>query len=504
MWSKNPASNLGISISHQRVEGVVFSAAAQSVKASFGYDLPSAIFAGGRLSDEAFLKQTLENLKKNLGLAGPCKAYVSVAADMFRLMEMHKLEPKQMQLGLSSEAERFKAFDETEAVVGFHPVDIPAEGKKQSLMTVGVRKDTLNSLTRVLRQAGITPLGLSVLPVDNLRGFIGSGMLAGLVQQAGADVCWGALMCETDHVRLVVCQGTAVVALREIQINLRQAAQESLFLIEDMVDEIQRTIRQYTPRVWLADGVPEPILNLLQDRLMVPIKPLVLPKAVLGDNDPVSVGTFGASVANLVSFPFDLNLLRGVKSAGTPASAVNTSNLFQHPSTKVAAVLGGLMLLTWVTFGVLGFMDGQRIAALDQQKTTIAGQIAVKQSTLEQLKQKISVQLALLDAVQRVRSQNTVFQKLARDLRLKTPGSVWVHRIAVGPQLEIEGKALKHQAVINLARNFDTVSYLQNLDFESLKEAMVGKKAIYEFTLSAQVKSGADLLQEHQMQENKS
>jgi Fimbrial assembly protein (PilN) len=506
MWSKTPSTSVGISISSTRMEGVLFTLADQQIKASFGYDLPSEVFQHGQVKDEAFLRQTLTNLMKHLGMTKQQKAHISISADLFRVMEMPRLEYGQMQLALSSEAERFRAFDNTEAVVEHTDLFTPPDSKKQNVLVVGVRKDTLETIARICGQVRLGMLSLSTIPLDTLRGFAGSGLLAGLTQQAGPDACWGCLLYEGEYVRLVVCEGTAVQTLREIQINLSQAASESLFLIEDLVDEIQRTIRQFTPLVWFTDGLPQNIQTLLQQRLSVPLKPLAMPAHLLGQCDPVGLATLGSSVTPYVSFPFEANLMKHIKGFKMPkiptpglsssTNSVPEGGILGHPTTKVAAVLAVLMLMTWGTFAVLSATTGQAIEQLTLQKNNLTHQLAQKHQHLDKLKAESSIQAQLIDTVQRIRAQNTIYQKLARDLRLKTPANVWLHTIKAGTDLQMEGKALEHQAVINLARSFDNAPYVRDMDFELLKEAMIGPKPVYEFKLKGGVQASDSLLQD--------
>jgi Tfp pilus assembly protein PilN len=507
MWSKTPSTSVGITISARRMEGVLFDLADQQIKASFGYDLPAEVFDHGQIKDETYLKQTLINLMKHLGMTKQQKAHIAIAADLFRVMEMPKLDYTQMQLALSSEAERFRAFDNTEAVVEHTDLFASPESRKQHVLVVGVRKDTLETVAQICNQAKLGVLSLSTMPLETLRGFAGSGLLGGVTQVAGNDACWGCLLYEGEYVRLVVCQGTTVQTLREIQINLSQAAQESLFLIEDLVDEIQRTIRQFTPVVWFVDGLPGTIHQLLQQRLSVPLKTLTLPDTVVGSHDVVSLATLGSSVTPYVSFPFEVNLLRHVKGiklakptqgrvGGNAGSAGASSGLLTHPTTKVAAVLAGLMLISWGAFAVMQATTANAITQLTTEKDNLTNQLTQKRQQLAELKEKSSIQAQLLDTVQRIRAQNTIYQKLARDLRMKTPASVWLHTIKAGTELSLEGKALEHQSVINLARSFDSAVYVRDLDFESVKEALVGPKAVYEFKLTGVIQPSNTLIQD--------
>jgi Tfp pilus assembly protein PilN len=501
MWSKPVQSiSMAITLTPTRLEGAVYTVATQQVVATYGYDLPLEVFAAGHIKDEAFITQHLTNLYKHLGAAKNQKVYLAISADLCRIMEMPVLERRQMLMAVSSEAERFRAFDATDALVDFKEMDIMAEGRKQRVLAAGMRKDTAETLAKLCAMAKVPVASMSVFTVEVLRGFAGSGVLNALVQQGGQAVCWGMLLYEGETVRLVVCEGTQIDTLREIQINLSQAEQESLFLIEDLVDEIQRTTRHANPRLWFVDGMSDNVVALLNKRLATPLKPLTLPAQLWANCDPVHMGTLGTALTPYVSFPFNPNIYRsikGVKGFGNGLTATAASNdagmpgekagLFSHVTTKVAAVLGGLMLAGAGVFGLLNLMTGQQLAQLEQEKTTLASQLAQTQQQAETLRQRTSIHTQLLESAQRIQAHNATYQKLAKDLRQNMPSSVWIHRIKAGEGLEIEGKALEHQAVIHLARHFDEVGYLQDVDFASLKEGMVGKKPVYEFTLNAQV-----------------
>jgi Tfp pilus assembly protein PilN len=505
MWAKTSAITVGISISPSRVEGLVYDVNRQKVSSSFGYDLPQEIFTGGQLIDESYLRQTVVNLAKHLGLNKHRKVHVALAADLFRMMEMPKLDAGQMHVALSSEAERFRAFEGAEAVVDYFGLDVAVDAKKMALLAMGVRRDTFDQVVKLLQFAKLQVLSVSVAPLENLRGFAGAGWLAGVTQQLGENACWGCLLAEYDYVRLIVCQGSKLTTVREIQIDLTSASQESMFLIEDLLDEIQRTIRQSSPLVWFAAGLPANITALLQNRLQVPIRPFDVPAALLPEGDKINIATLGAALSAYVVFPGESNLLTAgkpvkraavIKPKAMPMPQLS-SGLLAHPTTKLAAVMGGLCIAVWGVFTVLGVITDQAVGEMNQKKTLLTTQITEKQQELNALKARSSVQAALLDTVERIRARNTVYQKFGRELRMKVPPSVWLYHIAMGTDITIEGKALEHQSVIQLARSFDDMHYLTNVDFDYLKEVLVGKRPVYEFKIKAGVQSNDTLLQDN-------
>lgn len=91
---------------------------------------------------------------------------LSMPATLLRVVDMPKMGAQELYLSLSSEAERYKSFDDTEAIVDFHvlPALATTSPNMQRVIFGAVRKDTFLALRRACQVARVRPGAVDIEP----------------------------------------------------------------------------------------------------------------------------------------------------------------------------------------------------------------------------------------------------------------------------------------------------------------------------------------------------
>ena len=143
-------------------------------------DLPAAALAD-RL--KALVRQVPSGVK--------C-IHLSVPTALLRMTEMPSLPPKEMTMALSSEAERYRVFDGTEAVVGYYPLPpqpFQAAGTDRIVFSA-LRQDRLANWLQACKLAKLKLASVDVHVGQQLRALAAAGVLDGILQQAGEEAFW--------------------------------------------------------------------------------------------------------------------------------------------------------------------------------------------------------------------------------------------------------------------------------------------------------------------------
>jgi Tfp pilus assembly PilM family ATPase len=506
---KLPQTPIGISITPTVIEAAVFTKAGLKIDQGVTYPLPEGVLSPS--GDEILDPQALVSILGQVFAQTKAKkriAHVSIPGTLLRMNEMLRMSPKEMYVSLSSEAERYKVFDNTEAVVDFLEVNVPGRILNPNMLRTvfcGVRKDTLVMYRDVFQKAKIKMASLDLEPLNVLRGMAGSLVLDSLVQQIGPSEYWGVIFIEKERVRLSIWQSSDIIELREVQMATSElsAADPNSFAVADLVEEIERTSKSARPQIWLTYNMPGEMDAVLSERLQVPVRPCFVGPSMTMDAANLSVAAVGCSMRSEVPFPFSLDLTTSQKrfaqkgkSSGTAAAPEEDEN----PQQTTMLMVGGgvclalVMAVYLLLLGVNQLFIQSGIGSLTADEQSLGADIAQVKYQIDQSRGNYDLQAFTIDVKERTKIRNTVLDKLVEDLRTKTPANVWISHVKVDDDILMEGKALEHQSVLAFAKSFDTVPYAGSIVIDQLKEGFVGSAPVYEYKIKGKVRLAPELL----------
>jgi hypothetical protein len=498
--SKTSKNVVGLSVTEDSIYATCYDSETFNVVASSQALIPKGVF--GPCSDTILngpqLSILLQQVVGDLGIK-PSKVYLSIPSTLLRLVEMPKIQKHELYLSLSTEAEGYKAFDGSEALVDFTQVEGASSTSIQKLAFTAVRKDTLHTYLKALNRAKLKVAGIEPEELSVVRAMAGTGVLDGMAQQLGADVVWGTLFASSDRLRFLVWRGNALLELREVQIpsDLLHNVQPDAVVIEDVLDETRRTIQVcgHTPQIWLTYNLPMVITEVLMEQLQVPVKPCLISPGVQLNGFTPNLASLGACLRQVMPFPLGLNLAQGKAQAKMEDTKEKESNTEQEATGEnpmawaMMAGVAGLVLLA-VSYLGLFFYQGvlsSDVQKLEQEKSGLQAQQTMLSARREELKKEYEVQGSIVQIAKAAEERNRMVYSFIGDLSQLAPPQVWVHNISFDTKVKLEGKALSHSAAIAFAKNFDARNYVSSVIINALKEDMVGPNPIYNFTLMGDV-----------------
>jgi Tfp pilus assembly PilM family ATPase len=492
---KDKPTYVGLSIQQDKIELVVLSPKTATIEKAFSVPIPDNLF-----HPEYDMIQNPETLKKLLtdlftrAKVKPSRVHLSLPATLLRMVDMPRMEPSSLHLSLASEAERYKAFDNTEALVDFVVLDDPAPASNTSLMSLilgAIRQDSLSIYLKCLKDLKIKPVSVGLEPLSILRGMAGTGILENLTQQIGTESNWGVIFVENGRVRFMLWRQNRILELRELTMDTEEFFKPtpSTVVVEDLLEEIKRTSKKNNPAVWLTDNMPSTMQNYLAQTLECPISPIPQGSMLSNLQNPVRLSSLGTALTSIAPFALELDFLN-------LSETVNGSNLPEHalPGTEepnnlqwlIPAGIGSLALGGLVSFGlfIIATMAAQQLPPLKANVDTIKLEVAALQGRETELKQKVQLNQLLRDQIQRSKAKNHVLVSLTEDLKQNTPKSLWLQSVTVGNTLEMLGKALNHKPVMYFAKGFDTSQYFKNIQIDAITESQLGSNLVYDFKIS--------------------
>ncbi len=504
--SKKKPVYAALSITHQAAELVVFSPKSLSIEQSVVVPLADGVIDPDldRVVDSAALKEALRQLFRS---ARPkvSEVHLSVPATLLRLVEMPKtLDAAGLYLSLSCEAERYKAFDSTEAVVDFFIVNNPQlPSNMQQLMLGAIRSDVLATYQQCFREARVKIHSVGLEPLNVLRGMAGTGVLDSLVQQVGTDAHWGMILADPTHVRFSLWQCDQLLEFRELAMDTRHFASGASdpMLVEDLLEEIRRTTKTLQPVLWMTQNIPAQLCEALAGHLECPVRSAPLGTAI-NMTQPVSLAGVGAAMSSVVPFPFDLNILAGTKSLNGPTpgnpkmAAVASDSNGGSPGWLIPAGLASLVLggLISAALWLLAVSVSSQVPGVQSKADGLKVEVSGLSSRQAELKRKAELDQTLIDILKTAKVRNFVYVALAEDLKRKTPAQIWIQSLEVKDGLTLKGKALNHKAVIQFAKSFDAAPYTKAVLIDSIMEGTMGPNLVYDFKISGGVNLDKSML----------
>jgi hypothetical protein len=123
-------------------------------------------------------------------------------------------------------------------------------------------------------------------------------------------------------------------------------------------------------------------------------------------------------------------------------------------------------------------------------------EVSTLEARQQELKKKVELDQALLAMIQRAKIRNQVYVSLTDDLKNNTPEKIWIRSLEVNDTMELSGKALSHQSVINFARGFDEAPYTSDIVIKSIKEGRLGGALVFDFLIDGGVNLDPSILEE--------
>jgi Tfp pilus assembly PilM family ATPase len=501
--NKKKPVQAGLSITHRSVELVVFSPKSMAIEQSYSLPLPDGLFDQemDTVRDISILKEQLAQLLA-MAKPRPVLVHVSLPGTLLRMVEMPKMDAAALYLSLSSEAERYKTFDHTEAVVDFVLVSNPTlPPNVQQLVLGAVRSDVLGIYLKLFKDLKLKPVSISLEPVNILRGMAASGVLDSLVQQIG-DTSWGMIIMEKGRVRFSLWRADRVIEMRELVMDTSEFNSPVVngMAVEDLLEEMRRTTKNESPAVWLTFNMPGNLEQVLSERLRVPVRSAPMGNAI-SMPQPVELSGLGVATSSYVPFPFEVDMMEGMKAAGGIAVSGGDSGGKIESGDSTSADLfipigvAGLGICAVVT-GILcamGFVSGQGIPELETKVESVKSELASLQVHERELRSKANLNQDLQKILREAKARTTAYVALTDELKERTPTEqVWIQSLKVASQdganpMTMDGKALNHQSVINFARTFDDVPFTKSVLIDSIQEGKLGSTLVYDFKLSGTI-----------------
>lgn len=508
---KLPLTYVGISISPTLIEAAIVQpskdvgSAPHKIIRTAVVPVPGGVLsnAGDEVRDIASLSAALNTVLNDLRPKTRV-VHMSIPATLLRVTEMPAVQPKELYLSLTSEAERYKTFDDTEAVVDFAILDSPPPSPGQyRVVFAAVRGDTLAAYKQACQKARIKVASIDIEPMSVLRGMAGSAVLDSLVQQIGASAYWGTIIVEAERVRLALWQGNTLMELREVQMDTREfaLADPNTVSANDLFDEIQRTVKTNAPSIWLTYKMPPDMDNVLAQRFNVPVRGALIGPAVVSDTPSLQVATVGAALRSQVQYPFDFDLntsakLYAVAKQAAPDSAQTEAMV--GLATVAGGILTFLALLAWG--GISLITQFYYVAQNTEKQAQLQGvrdEMTSVQSQIDQISGLADYHAFAKEVLDKTKVRNKAFVEFIHDLRQKTPTAVWVYSIKVedDDNLTFRGKSTDHEAIIDLAQSFDDVKYASSIVVNSIKEDKIGPTNVFRFIITGKVKADPSLVE---------
>ena len=437
-------------------------------------------------------------------------ANVSLPSALVRCMEVPALKPAELIMSISSEAMRYRQFDNTDAVVDMTPLSGEEALTERGRVIFGaMRRDTYDVFGTILKQQKIK-LGLvDFTPFCILRAIAAYGLLDDLVDRIGDEGgLWGYLLFTADRVHISVWQESNLIDWRELPFSFSQLQQLDFQDVQDLLDECTRTAKGQTINVWGVCGDLGPDLHqMLQSSLDVPVLMQAVPALVeAGAYEPIVHAALGAALAPTVPFPFHFNLKENVSGGGSGPSmegSFTSIKAIEIVDDEKPQLVPNLMLVfsvlsvflgLFVWGGLVAFNAFQMQPKLDEAKQTLVKANAQKseaEDAINTLQQQYGEHLKLAEMMAGIAKSNRLAATFVDQLQAITPPKqLYVHNIVFNQQVQLNGKALSDFTILDFAKEFDRWPFLANMQLTSIQEELIRDKKVYRFQLIGQLFPG--------------
>ena len=505
---KKDKFSVSISIASHEIEGAVYSHEHQKVVKSVVHKMPMGLLVSGGdvISDVSVLSDLLTLMMNDLE-PPTRKVYLTIPCTLLRLMELPKMEREEYYVFLASEAERFRAFDNTEAIISFEEINDSSNMANQKLIYSALRKDTFLRYKKAAQDAKIQLLSIEVEPLQVIRSMIATGIMESITEEAkDPHFCWGSMIHEFDRLRFFIWRGSKLVDIREITLSgqVLSNVNEHSVVLDDLVTELNRTVvavKPLEPLFWFSHRLNYVLLQHLQHEIGVNFKSFEVPDSFQSDRADIGVVVVGGCFTKSHQEPYTLNFLDkrspyaksksgfSLPSLGSfSASSLEDFDFNNNLLTSLVlpCMVGSFVLvgLVWTTMLIINFSNEHNKVQTEKDKTQLTSNIERLNSEIEYYTQRNLLSEKILSVANASKEVNTVLLGLLSDIQ-HLPPSLWFSEVGYDEQVSITGKAFHHEDILDLTNQLEKRHYGKNFVLHYIREEEVSpnEPLIYSFML---------------------
>jgi len=125
--------------------------------------LPQEVIVDGAIMDAGIISDTLREMAKEIKLKAKDVAIsVSGHSVIIKKIKVQEMTEEELERNIQFEAEQYVPFDASEVNMDFVILGTGGEDGKMDVLLVVVKKDVINDLTNVVRDAGLNPVVVDV------------------------------------------------------------------------------------------------------------------------------------------------------------------------------------------------------------------------------------------------------------------------------------------------------------------------------------------------------
>ncbi|MEW5819038.1 MAG: pilus assembly protein PilM [Cyanobacteriota bacterium] len=467
--AKSKATNVGISISTEWIELVQLSRDLKTIDKSVKLPMPMATMdpSGDRLRDPDTLAASIATMVAELNAKPAVKGvHISVPGTLVRIVEMPKIPKNELILALTSEAERYAIFNDTEALVDYEVISEEPD-ERQKIILVALRKDTVSAYREAFDKAKIQMYSLEVETISSLRGLKYTGNLDKVLTEVG-DQPWGSIHFEPERIRIAVWHYDQIKNWREVLLDTSdlKIMGEDAPVIQDLVEEVRRTIGMTRPVLWLTYGIPESLSTSLTPRLGANVRPMNPGDKVKLDDPKLSLAAIGTCCKSYDKFPAFID----IKPAVDPESSGELMGSFKMMIAAAVALAILFSLGTLILIGLTMFFNMQ-LDTTNKKIQDQTGQIQQLTAEVDSLKKKATIKQQLSGRLKGIITHNQSISKITNAIKDRIPGSVWLENVVIEAGLiTIKGKSTDYDSIIIFSKNFDEKGDFQSEDGSPIRD----------------------------------
>jgi|GEM_PF-5145629 len=516
---KQEQFSVAVSIGSNTIEGAVYSLEENAVIRSAVFKLPPGIInaAGDTIADPVALGELIISLMKEI--AAPTRnIHLCVPCTLIRVVELPKMEDEEYYISLASEAERFRAFDNTEAIIEFDKLPNASSPVNQRLVYTAMRKDTFLLYHKAIKNARLHLASLNVEPIQVMRGMLSTGMMDIIASHSETpEFCWGAMIHEFDRLRFMVWKGQHLVDIREITMSgqLLSNTDDNTVVLSDLVMELKRTIFSVKPNVpqfWFSHRISYVLLQHLQQELGVTFRSFQLPATFSVDRTDIGMAVVGSAFSDIDSRPYSLNLL-DTQSPFQQENGPVSFNFFnfkldrgfdiEHPEDgastlrkfMIPSFLGslGLVLGLWIIlWSITLYQENFREQNTESGKQ-LEDSIVRLTEKVTFYKQSYLLSTKILSVADSSKEVNSILLGLLSDVQY-LPRSLWLSEVSYDEQVSITGYALKHKDIVDVTKRFEQRDYGKNFVLHHITEEYLDttRPIVYNFLLGGMLNTQSE------------
>lgn len=489
--AKQKFSQIGISINTDWIELVQISKDGRTIK-SRKTPMPMATMDpnGDRLRDPQTLATSIAAMVAELNAKPPIKIlHVTVPGTLVRIVEMPKMPKNELVLALTSEAERYAIFNDTEAMVDYEVIGEEPD-EKQKIILVALRKDTVAGYKEAFDIARLKMASLEVETISTLRGLKHSGTMDNLLAEVG-DQPWGMIHFEPERVRIAVWHYDQIKNWREVLLDTSdlKVMGEEAPVVQDLVEEVRRTIGMTRPALWLTYGIAENLSTSLTPRLGATVRPMLSGDNLNLDDPKLSLAAIGIAAKSYQPFPAYIN----IQPSADMQTVSEISGSFKIMITIALILLVLFGIAVGVLFGINFYFETQ-IADTKKKIETKTAEQTTLQAEVDKMQKDASIKNEFATRANKIVTQNNTYSKIASYIKEKIPSNIQLESIVIeGENIIIKGKSLDYPSIDQFAKNFDEAkepnSPINNLALNNVNQTTdTDKKEYYNFQFTGQVK----------------